>query len=398
MANIDLVQLLYSSDKSPMEFSFDKLMARPLLSLLTPQDIYQLNKIATSLKLSSKPKEKYRLIDNIMVPRGFKKIASGTNRITYKYLNDMSICVKIALDKVGLNDNPREYENQFLLKPFVTKVFEVSPCGTVGLFERVNPITSIEEYMTVADSVYSLLTTILGKYVLDDVGTRFFQNIGVRNGFGVVLLDFPYVYELDGDKLFCNKIDPVTGQRCGGEIDYDSGFNNIICTKCGKQYYAKQLEKLQTDKLISVGTEGDFAMKIRLVKEHKTVKTFESEKNSNVIKGEPKNEFSGKIRIEGGDKCSKKEDRNRDKGDETANERISKNDYKGDVNEQVYAKACESTTKYPDGVDCSDDCSPCDEDHGTPPVEGSEYPIKEKVDKLVIKPRHKDTEDVSDLY
>ena len=188
MAKIDILEMMYSKGKSPLEFHFENLRARPLLSLLTVYDIESLRRIATSIKLSSKPEEKYKMIDQIMRPRGFKFMSSGTNRVVYKYLDDNTIVVKIAIDKVGMKDNPAEYRNQYLLEPFVTKVFEVSPCGTVGLFERVNPITSREEYLSIADSVYELLTTITGKYVLNDIGTMYFQNIGIRTGFGVVLL------------------------------------------------------------------------------------------------------------------------------------------------------------------------------------------------------------------
>lgn len=398
MARVDIIQMLYSKDKNPLEFSFEKLIARPLLSLITPNDIYQLNKIATSIKLSSKPKEKYKIIDSILIPRGFKRIASGTNRVAYKFLDDNSICLKVALDKVGLRDNPREYMNQFLLQPFVTKVFEVSPCGTVGLFERVNPITSREEYLTVADSVFNLLTTILGKYVLDDIGTNYFQNIGVRNGFGVVLLDFPYVYELDGNKLFCNKVNPLTGIACGGEIDYDSGFNKIVCTKCGKQYYAKQLEKYKKDKLISVGKEGEKDMSIVIKKNNKILKRYDSEKNSDVLPAAPE---LPKIKII--NPVTKEKDSNADANNhdianascdknEPANSRISTNDYKGNV-DKIYQNNDGDDMQVGDTQSCYND----DDNQ-------SDYNVVQEIDNIRINPRQKNSDtvsqqpDVSDNY
>ena len=67
-----LKRILYPKCKSAIEFKFDTLMANPLLSYITVQDIAQLNKIATSLKYSSKPKEKYKMIDNILVPSSIK--------------------------------------------------------------------------------------------------------------------------------------------------------------------------------------------------------------------------------------------------------------------------------------------------------------------------------------
>lgn len=285
MGRANIIDIIYTKNRSPLEFSFDSLRARPLYSLLSPQDIYELNKIATSVRLSSNPKKKYSMIDNILVPRGFKKLASGTNRITYKYLEDQSIVIKVAIDKVGIADNPREFYNQYLLKPFVTKVFEVSPCGTVGLFERVVPITSREEYLSVANDVFDMITTqIIGKYVVDDIGTRYFQNIGVRPGMGIVLLDFPYVYELDGNKLYCNKKDNYTNQICGGEIDYDEGFNKLICTKCGKRYYAYQLRKFEQEKKISIKKEGEKKMKISIVKgNNNVVRTNEVHRSSDTL-------------------------------------------------------------------------------------------------------------------
>lgn len=181
MAKANVLDLLYSKHRTPLEFNFDNLVAPPLLSLVTPQDIFELNRIARSVKLSGKIEEKYKLIDAIMTNRGFVKLHAGTNRVVYRFLEDQSFVVKIAVDKVGLNDNPAEFRNQFLLKPFVTKVFEVSPCGTIGVFERVDAIMSREEFASVADDIFNLITKFfVGKYILEDFGTWYFLNWGVR--------------------------------------------------------------------------------------------------------------------------------------------------------------------------------------------------------------------------
>ena len=284
MSRVDIIDRLYARKMCALDFNFEMLAARPLLSLLTPRDIEELRRIAISVKLSSKPKEKYTMIDNILVPRGFKKIASGTNRVAYKYLEDQSIVLKVAFDKVGMKDNPREFLNQYKLKPFVTKVFEVSPCGTVGLFERVVPITTIEEYVTIAEDVFKMIVRkIIGKYVVDDIGTDYFQNIGVRKGFGPVLLDFPYVYELDGNKIYCNAKDPITNMPCGGEIDYDSGYNKLICKKCGKRYFAHQLANFKENNKIQVRKEGEIKMSISIKRSGKTIRRLNSDLSSDVL-------------------------------------------------------------------------------------------------------------------
>lgn len=250
-----LIDRIQSKVTTIEDFNYDKLVAPPLAMLLTQQDIDNLYYIATSVKYSGKPKKKYEAIDAIMKARGFIKCSAGTNRVVYRHLESNDFVVKVAADAIGIKDNPREFQNQFIFKPFVTKVFEVSPCGTVGLFERVNPIESREEFLSVADDIYDVITEwFIGKYIMADIGSKFFMNWGIRTysvgregsvSFGPVLLDFPYVYELDGNKLFCSAVDHNNLETgiCGGVIDYDDGFNFLRCSKCGVRYRVGELAK-----------------------------------------------------------------------------------------------------------------------------------------------------------
>lgn len=258
MAKTDILDILRSKKMDPLEFNFENLWIPPMHFYLTPQDVEELRRIATSVRLSSKIQKKYEMIDRIMTSRGFKRFSAGTNRVVYRCLEDTRFLAKIAVDKVGMQDNPLEYENQFLLKPFVTKMFYVSPCGTVGFSERVLPVKNKEEFRQIASDVFDILINkILGVYVVEDVGTRFFMNWGIRMGFGPVLLDYPYVYKLDGDKLFCTRIIPETGLICDGEIDYDSGFNHLVCTKCGKIYLATNLRDDSIDNTLVIRKGGN---------------------------------------------------------------------------------------------------------------------------------------------
>lgn len=243
MARVDIIKSLYKKQVPYSQFVFDNLKAYPLLSYIHPMAIVELNKIANSVKLQSNPVKKMNLYDEILKPYNFRRLTAGTNRVVYKHLEDQRIVLKVAKDAVGINDNPSEWVNQQYLKPFVTKCFEVSPCGTVGLFERVQPITSKAEFISISQDIFALLYKIIGKYVLEDIGSNFFLNYGLRDDFGPVLLDYPYMFELDGRKIICNQPDFRTGLPCGGEIDYDDGFNNLICTKCGKVYLATDLQK-----------------------------------------------------------------------------------------------------------------------------------------------------------
>ena len=248
------------------EFNYDALQAPPLAMFLSPFDIAELRGIATSLKLSGKPQVKFQMIDDICRRRGLVKFAAGTNRVIYRHPEFNNILFKIAYDDVGMGDNPAEFRNQFILKPFVAKTFEVSPCGTVAISERVKPFLNREEFISVADDVFELLNTwIIGKYIVADCGSRYFMNFGVRSGFGVVVLDYTYVYELDGNKLYCTAPDHNSPSgKCDGVIDYDDGFNFLHCTKCGARYRAKELAKEIYNNKIVLKKEGDIKMKISI--------------------------------------------------------------------------------------------------------------------------------------
>lgn len=248
------------------EFNFDMLQAPPLGMFFDLYDIQELNSIAKSIRYSGKPEARYAAIDRVCKRRGLIKFGAGTNRVVYRHPEFPDIVFKIAADNIGLGDNPAEFRNQFILKPFVCKIFEVTPCGTVALVERVNPITSREEFISVADDVFTLITDwLIGEYILADIGALYYMNVGIRRNFGVVLLDYPYLYKLDGNKLFCKRKDPTspTG-TCDGVIDYDNAFSHLVCTKCGAKYKAKELEQKMKACEITTGVKEKSKMKLKI--------------------------------------------------------------------------------------------------------------------------------------
>ena len=276
MSRVSLIEQLYTpKKKSALEFNYDALWAPPIKFFLSQQDINELYRIATSLKYNDNIEKKYELIDAIMRPRGFKRGNCGTNRVVYNFLEDTSFCMKIALDRVGINDSPREFKNQEFFKPFCCKIFEVDPTGVIACVERVNPISSLEEFMSIADDVFNMMVTkIIGKYVVDDLGTEKFLNYGIRynsNGitFGPVILDYPYAYELDGAKLHCTKPIQMENKEfiCGGEIDYDAGLNNLVCCKCGRHYSARELAKDDSNVIKFYSDDDNCRIRARIVRE-----------------------------------------------------------------------------------------------------------------------------------
>lgn len=266
MARIDVLTEIYAKKRLIRDFDFDALYHPPIANYLTPQDVSRLHYFATSAKYSSKTEEKFKEMDKIMFARGFRRFHSGTNRLIYKNEFDSSFLLKVAIDFVGLSDNPEEFYNQRLVKPFVCKVFDVTPCGTVSMVERVQNISNRYQFEDIAGDIFDILQNFfVGRYVLEDIGTDFFMNWGIRDGFGPVLLDFPYLYETDGDKLHCSTIHP-NGTKCPGLIDYDNGLNTLICEECGQRYPAKSL--------------GQTKLNLKRVKANKIEEAYSMEKIS----------------------------------------------------------------------------------------------------------------------
>lgn len=253
---------------------FDSMRVNSLYSYFTQEDINMIYRIAISPAMHCNMTEKYKAIGEIMNKRGFRLIGGGTNRRSYECIYDNRIVAKVATDRVGFVSNLRELNSQNVLKPFCNKIFEVSPCGSVAIAEKVVPIKTEEEFRKYSSDIFDIAFFKIRNngIAMEDIGTRSMKNWGYRAGFGPVLLDYPSMYVADRKKRLCKGI--VNGKLCCGTLDYDDGFNIIVCTECGKTYHASALAKIDGDNLKSlldaVGynhsdkTEGVGKMKIRI--------------------------------------------------------------------------------------------------------------------------------------
>lgn len=285
MGKLNIFDLMYSKKMTQEEkaiFDFDRLFAPPLYSMLYESDLQALYNVATTKKYAARLDLKYKTLNNILAPRGFVPLHRGTNRVVYKFYENRHIVLKVGVDRAGTTDGYNELKNQDLLKPFVAKTFEVHPSG-VSLQERVVPLTSHKELALVADDYYNLMTKVfIGRYVMEDIGESYFMNWGIRLGFGLVLLDYPYLFELDSAKLKCMKRDKLfPNQLCLGEIDYDLGFNHLICTKCGAQYNARDLAKdVESQRIYLFKGDGNMEpIKVKLVRNGVVVSNGNYESN-----------------------------------------------------------------------------------------------------------------------
>lgn len=241
---------IYSKDKIKESLQiqqyttwFDQYTVYPFLYYFSPEDIEYIHRLAISPTLNCNISEKYRLLEDLMNKRGFKLIGGGTNRRAYECIYDNRVVAKVATDWDGFSSNLKEFVNQNVLKPFCNKIFYVSPCGTLSIIEKVVPIKTVPEFQKYCGEIFDILFRKIRNNDLgmDDIGCRSMMNWGYRPGFGPVLLDYPSMYVEDPNKRLCKNI--VNGHMCFGTLDYDDGFNRIVCTECGKAYHAVTLVK-----------------------------------------------------------------------------------------------------------------------------------------------------------
>lgn len=265
---VDATSILYTPQSSNKDMLFESIQMPHWSLFINMDDVMGLYKIATSASLAGNFQKKREMIDSIMYNRGFKFMAGGTNRMVYKHLEVPSIVAKVPIDRVGLSDNFCEMNNQKDLWPYCAKMIQVAPYGVVGFAERVDPILNRYQFNAFAPMIYMIILQIIGKYVMEDIGTDYFKNWGVRHGGNPVLLDYPYLFQLDGRKLICKNKLP-NGQICGNEIDYSPGYNYLYCKGCGRKYNAAELQlDIQEAKIEIDNTTrgGKKPMKVKLVK------------------------------------------------------------------------------------------------------------------------------------
>lgn len=275
---LPIIMSMYKGTTTSLGEYFDTLQAPPLCSILTDYDIAEIRKIVTSVRLAGNVHRRLFGINEILAKRGLVKLAGGTNRVVYSHPMYPNIVIKIALDRVGMKDNPSEYYVQNLLKPFCTKIFEITEDGLIAVAEKVERVRNIKEYTEMSDDIYSLYLYFVKEkgLVMEDIGVKFFMNWGNRPMFGPVILDFPYCYEIDPKKLHCKNVDEY-GRICNGEIDYDDCFNFLVCKRCGKIHRALEISKGRFEEAIAdsklMRNLGGLKMEIKITRGNTVKKT-----------------------------------------------------------------------------------------------------------------------------
>ena len=204
--------------------------------ILSIQEQQQLYDTARNLRGQYTEQQKDMIFNQIMTSHGFTRFTSGTNRVIYSLPQYPQILFKVAYDIAGCDDSPREFINQQLFKPYVPKILEVNYLGNIAITEKIIAFSKFDQFANCTfgpGGIYYIIRNVLikGKYAVSDFGIKNWANWGYREGFGPVLLDFPYVYEVDPNKVWCTNT--KDGVRCTGKYSYDERFEKIVCSKCG---------------------------------------------------------------------------------------------------------------------------------------------------------------------
>lgn len=156
----------------------------------------------------------------------YTELGPGTNRLAILIENYV---FKIALDRLGLQDNNNEFAFSRDLQPYVAKTYEVSADGLMCVSEYVTVITR-EEFIEKREDIRDILAELAESYLLGDVGTvpKNFCNWGYRDDGQLVILDFAYIYQVRGDELLCTKDQAI--------LEYDENFYELVCPRCKKKY------------------------------------------------------------------------------------------------------------------------------------------------------------------
>ena len=111
---------------------YDSWQAPPLSRWFRPEDYAFIQRIAIDPYYTTHPKEKYQLLDEFMLSRGFKTEIGGTNRRFYSSLEYPQFGTKISTSIEGFKNNIDEFNVQHVVKPYCTKKYDISryPDGT----------------------------------------------------------------------------------------------------------------------------------------------------------------------------------------------------------------------------------------------------------------------------
>ena len=251
-----------------------------ILEHFKKQLLIDLYDVCKSVKISDNNQKTDMMIE-VLNKHGldYVELGPGTNR--FAILIDNYV-FKIALDKWGIQDNLNEFTMSDELQPYVIKVYETNEL--ILACEYITVISK-EEFIDQKGNLQSILSILAESYLLGDVGTvpRNYLNWGYRDNGDLVILDFAYIYRINGDELLCS--------ACNQFVEYDNNFHDLKCPKCNKKYTFIDLRKKIS---MEIERNENYIAKQMAYKLTKPLMEVESDSMEEVISNKQKEEINMK--------------------------------------------------------------------------------------------------------
>ena len=221
--------------------TFDSLRGPRVCDVIDPESMELIRKAVKS----PSPQKKLKMVKDIITERcpRLRYFNRGTNRFAFIDILDDSYIFKIGHTMEGENATKNEFATQDILKPFCTRIFDISEDGIFSTCERVQRYEK-DAYAERFDEIKYVLQEVMSRCVVDDAGLLTFNNWGIREGFGPVILDYARCYRLVDKYVRCNH-KKSNGEYCDGIMQFDTTFSYFRCPKCGQTCHISMARGLQ---------------------------------------------------------------------------------------------------------------------------------------------------------
>lgn len=212
-----------------------------------------LEDLTTIMEWSSDNQLKSRKMIEYLSDFGFEDLGLGTNILTVTNPLYPGVVFKLALDYYGVADNINdEWLSETI--PHYAKFITRDLTGIVSVQQRYTVIKSLARLNTFREEILTLLNKLSKKYLVIDLGLNRFLNYGVDRDGEFIIVDGSDLYPVSNAKtlMVCSRGVGYKGnshkvKRCGGHLEYDEDFHELVCQKCGARCNPSELRPTKGD-------------------------------------------------------------------------------------------------------------------------------------------------------
>lgn len=212
-----------------------------------------LEDLSTIMQWSSDNQLKSRKMIEYLSDFGFEDLGLGTNILTVTNPLYPGVVFKLALDYYGVADNINdEWLSETI--PHYAKFITRDLTGIVSVQQRYTVIKSLARLNTFREEILTLLNKLSKKYLVIDLGLNRFLNYGVDRDGEFIIVDGSDLYPVSNAKtlMVCSRGVGYKGnshkvKRCGGHLEYDDDFHELVCQKCGARCNPSELRPTKGD-------------------------------------------------------------------------------------------------------------------------------------------------------